>query len=118
MANYDPGRALDVTVSLDSPQYVTFGLWYRQPGDKRWTAFAGGKDDDSASNSEHTYRIGPLASGTDLYFYFHFVGNPKSAIKVKVSLGQDGALVAAPTSFGGQTDKDGFAQRKKEVSLQ
>jgi hypothetical protein len=92
-------------------------MWYKKPGDSKWTPFAGGKDDDSAQFSNHGYEIGMVPKGTILYYFFHFAGHKDSAYSATITLVQDDTRVARPTVFKGTTDVRGLAKKEKEVTL-
>ncbi len=110
-------KPLQVEVKIDSAHYVTFGMWYRKPGDAKWTSFAGGKDDDSATTSIHNYTIGPLPSGSLVHYFFHFAGNPKTTYKVTIAFLQEGQPVASPIVISGTTDGSGLAKEESEAAL-
>jgi hypothetical protein len=114
---FDPNRSLRVTVELDSPHYVTFGMWYKKPGDSKWTPFAGGKDDDSAQYSNHGYEIGEVPRGTALYYFFHFAGQKNTVYRATITLIQNANPISRPTVLRGTTGEVGLAKKEKEVTL-
>jgi hypothetical protein len=114
---FDPNRSLRLTVELDSPHYVTFSMWYKKPGDSKWTPFAGGRDDDSARYSSHGYEIGAVPRGTMLYYFFHFAGLKNTVYRATITLIQDTSPISKPTVLRGTTSDRGLAKREKEVTL-
>ncbi len=118
---FDPAKPLQVMVSIDSPQFVTFAMWYRRPTDPNWTSFAGGKDDNSATSSAHSYVINAQANdlpvGTMLHYFFHFLGNPNSPYKATISLLQGQVSIDTPSPLSGVTDGKGLARVDQEVRL-
>lgn len=114
---FDPNRSLHVVVELDSPHYVTFNMWYKKPGDEKWTPFAGGKDDDSARYSRHGYEIGKLPTGTVLYYFFHFAGHKNTVYRATIILIQEEERITRPTVLRGKTSERGVAKKEKEVTL-
>ena len=114
---FDPNKPLRILVELDSPHFVTFHMWYRRPGDPKWTPFGGGQDDDSARHSSHGYEIAAVPSGTLLYYFFHFAGHQNTVYRATIILIQDQQRIARPTVLKGTTSAKGVARKEKEVIL-
>jgi len=108
----DPTRPLAVTVRIDSPQAVAYRLWFRQPEETDWTAFATG-DDQSPNPS--TYSVGPLPRGSVLRYFALISGNPQTAYRLELVVAQGGAPLQPPLLVAGTTDGDGTASEGGEV---
>lgn len=113
----DPNSPVQVNVQLDSPQVVVYRLWFQQPGDTEWTLFANGTDEDASASSGHTFTVGPLAAGSKIGYQFIFSGNPVTAFRLRLAVGQNGApLPGCSATLEGTTDDSGVAVRQGEVS--
>ncbi len=115
--SYDPKQKLHVEVDLESPQDIAFWLWYKEPGDSKYTQVAGGDHDNSETSSSHTYDFGPFPSGTLFHYYFNITGNPSTAYKADIRLTQGGNSVASIPTINGTTNNVGTASADGEVTL-
>ncbi len=110
-------KPVDVEISLDSPQAVSYVLWQKPPGGS-WTPFARGTDEEDVHATAHRYRLGPVPAGTAVRYRMIFAGNPDTPIKASVAFSQDGdTLTGGRFEERGRTDEDGVALRSREVEL-
>jgi hypothetical protein len=114
----DPSSPIQVNVQLDSPDVISYRLFFKRPSDSGWTVFANGTDEDAATASGHTYTVGPLPSGSKIGYRFLISGNPVTAFRIRVDVGQHGSLLPnGHVPVAGTTDGSGVAVRQGEVSL-
>ena len=117
MINYDPAKPLQIEVSLDSPQTVSYNLWQKPPGGS-WVLFAHGTDEEGVRVTTHRHQLDAVVSGTSVKYRLIFAGNPNTAIKAEVSFGQNNVvLTGGLCSELGMTDEDGVAVRSQELTF-
>lgn len=114
----DPAQPISFDLSFESPHAVFYRLWYREPGDERFTILASGSDDAAANPSGHTHTAGPLPRGTRFAYFFHFIGNLNTAFRARLRLLQDGEeLDGGSITVSGTIPDRGHASRSGEREL-
>jgi hypothetical protein len=115
---YTPGGSpLDVEVSVNSPQSVTYRGQYKLPGGT-WVDFARATDPETVNQSGHTYALDQLQSGTSLQFQFAILGNPGDTFQAAVTVTQQGSPSSPPFQVTAKTNDSGAAVARLEVVLQ
>ena len=114
---YDPGIPVAVELRFDSPQVVTYHLWFALVGGP-WQKFATGTDEDVTTLTGHRHIVGPFPAGIRIGYLVLFVGNPSTAFRGQLVITQNGSpLDGGQIAFQGQTNGDGAAVARGEVTL-
>lgn len=107
----DPSIPVAFEVIIESPHAVFYRLWYKRPGDEKFTVLASGSDEETAVSSSHVHTAGPLERNTTFAYFFHFIGNPNTAFRGRVRLKQAGEVLA-----GGSIAVSGTIPAKEHTS--
>jgi hypothetical protein len=111
----DPQKELEINVISRSPHVLGYRLWTRTGNTGLWTVVADGDTQDDVPDSK---RLGPLATGTALVYWFGIAGNPNSHYRSVLVLSQGGVVLQDGTQIEeGATDASGFAVVEREVSF-
>jgi hypothetical protein len=111
---FDPSKPLNIELSFDSPQVVSYNLWHRPPGGV-FTLFAHGTDEEGVEVTSHRHQLTGLPPGTTIKYRLVFAGNAKTPIKAQVTFSQNNVVLSnGVASEEGSTDEQGVAVRSKE----
>jgi hypothetical protein len=114
----DPTKPLAFTVVFHSPQVVAYRLWYKRPGEAKYTIFATGTDNEPSNPSTHTHVVDNLSTGSEIVYLVWLSGSGNSLYQIDVELSQNGQAVPNGSfSLQGTTDADGFAQKKDTINI-
>jgi hypothetical protein len=114
----DPSKPISFEVALESPHVVFYRLWYKEPGDEKFTILASGSDEEPSDPSSHTHTVGPLKPNSKFAFFFHFIGNPKTAFRGRVRIRQDGeVLTGGSIAVSGTIPAKGHTSREGRRDL-
>jgi hypothetical protein len=112
--NFDPSKPLDIELSFDSPQVVTYKLWQKLPGGV-FTLVAQGTDKEDVQVTSHRHQLASLPPGTKIKYRLTFAGNAKTPIKAQVAFSQAAMFLRnAVFPESGSTDEQGVAVRSQE----
>ena len=111
---FDPSKPLNVELSFDSPQGVSYNLWQKPPGGA-FTLIAHGTDEEGVQVTLHSHQLASLPTGTTIKYRLVFAGNPKTPIKAQVTFSQNNVVLSnGVASEEGSTDEQGVAVRSQE----
>lgn len=114
---FDPAVPVDVVLSFNSPQVVSYRLW-RRPKDGSWTEVAHGTDSESVAVNSHQHQL-TIAESDHVKYRLLFEGNANTDVAAQIRFQQNGSVLSGGLIHEtGKTDVDGVLVRSREVGFE